>query len=71
MNPEETPPQAQPHPIASTKPTNRDHDVEGQSDGFDAAGAYGAIDGFDDPSMGWARWGVGVCGGGVLGLVLI
>jgi hypothetical protein len=29
--------------------------VEGQSDGFDTPGAYGAIDGFDDPSMGWAR----------------
>ncbi|GBF91185.1 glycosyltransferase [Raphidocelis subcapitata] len=34
----------------------RDSDVEGQSDGFDPAGAYGAIDGFDDPSMGWARY---------------
>ena len=33
----------------------RDSDVEGQSDGFDAPGAYGAIDGVDDPSMGWAR----------------
>lgn len=34
----------------------RDHDVEGQSDGFDPPGAYGAIDGVDDPSMGWARF---------------
>jgi hypothetical protein len=30
--------------------------VEGQTDGFDVQGAYGAIDGVDDPSMGWARW---------------
>ncbi|KAI8462685.1 MAG: nucleotide-diphospho-sugar transferase-domain-containing protein [Monoraphidium minutum] len=34
----------------------RDHDVEGQTDGFDKPGAYGAIDGVDDPSMGWARF---------------
>lgn len=34
---------------------HRDHDVEGQTDGFDNAGAYGAIEGVDDPSMGWAR----------------
>ncbi len=26
------------------------------SDGFDEHTAYGAIDGFDDPSMGWARF---------------
>jgi hypothetical protein len=25
------------------------------SDGFDAPTAYGQIEGFDDPSMGWAR----------------
>mmetsp|Transcript_6937 Transcript_6937/g.11803 ORF Transcript_6937/g.11803 Transcript_6937/m.11803 type:complete len:388 (-) Transcript_6937:991-2154(-) len=34
----------------------RDSDVEGMSDGFDERGAYGAIDGFDDPTMGWARY---------------
>eukprot|EP00878_Enallax_costatus_P041232 GHUV01047837.1.p1 GENE.GHUV01047837.1~~GHUV01047837.1.p1 ORF type:complete len:133 (-),score=20.90 GHUV01047837.1:228-626(-) len=34
----------------------RDHDLEGMSDGFDKPTAYGLIDGFDDPSMGWARW---------------
>jgi hypothetical protein len=33
----------------------RDSDVEGMSDGFDPGTAYGHIDGFDDPSMGWAR----------------
>ena len=26
------------------------------TDGFDDAGAYGFIDGLDDPSMGWARY---------------
>jgi hypothetical protein len=34
----------------------RDHDLEGMSDGFDAPTAYGQIEGFDDPSMGWARF---------------
>ena len=34
----------------------RDSDVEGMTDGFDERTAYGAIDGFDDPSMGWARY---------------
>ena len=34
----------------------RDSDVEGMSDGFDERTAYGFIDGFDDPSMGWARY---------------
>jgi hypothetical protein len=33
----------------------RDSDVEGMSDGFDAATAYGAIDGYEDVSMGWSR----------------
>lgn len=26
------------------------------TDGFDDAGAYGFVDGLDDPSMGWARY---------------
>jgi len=34
----------------------RDHDVEGMTDGFEPRGAYGSIEGFDDPSMGWARF---------------
>lgn len=34
----------------------RDSDVEGMSDGYDERLAYGMIDGFDDPSMGWARY---------------
>lgn len=34
----------------------RDHDVEGMTDGFDERWAYGMIDGFDDPTMGWARF---------------
>uniref|UniRef100_A0A383W2G0 Nucleotide-diphospho-sugar transferase domain-containing protein n=1 Tax=Tetradesmus obliquus TaxID=3088 RepID=A0A383W2G0_TETOB len=34
----------------------RDHDLEGMSDGFDPMTAYGQIEGFDDPSMGWARF---------------
>eukprot|EP00798_Chlamydomonas_sp_ICE-L_P003487 gene3487-13553_t len=34
----------------------RDHDVEGMTDGFDERTAYGSIEGFDDPSMGWARF---------------
>lgn len=33
----------------------RDSDVEGMTDGFDDRTAYGGIEGFDDPSMGWAR----------------
>jgi hypothetical protein len=33
----------------------RDHDVEGMTDGFDAGTAYGVIEGFEDPSMGWSR----------------
>jgi hypothetical protein len=32
----------------------RDSDIEGMSDGFDETTAYGAIEGFDDPSMGCA-----------------
>eukprot|EP00798_Chlamydomonas_sp_ICE-L_P019065 gene19065-25669_t len=34
----------------------RDHDVEGMTDGFDERGAYGSIEGFSDPSMGWAQF---------------
>lgn len=34
----------------------RDSDVEGMTDGFDEPTAYGAIDGIDDPQMGWARY---------------
>mmetsp|Transcript_39767 Transcript_39767/g.88392 ORF Transcript_39767/g.88392 Transcript_39767/m.88392 type:complete len:376 (-) Transcript_39767:607-1734(-) len=34
----------------------RDSDVEGMTDGFDDVTAYGGIEGFDDPSMGWARY---------------
>ncbi|GIL62084.1 hypothetical protein Vafri_16376 [Volvox africanus] len=34
----------------------RDSDVEGMSDGFDERTAYGSIEGFDDPSMGWGRY---------------
>ena len=34
----------------------RDHDVEGMTDGFDGMTAYGQIEGFEDPSMGWSRW---------------
>ncbi|GFH15326.1 glycosyltransferase, partial [Haematococcus lacustris] len=34
----------------------RDSDVEGMTDGFDEPTAYGSIEGFDDPSMGWARF---------------
>ena len=34
----------------------RDSDVEGMTDGYDEQTAYGAIDGIDDPSMGWARY---------------
>ncbi len=34
----------------------RDSDVEGMTDGFDERTAYGGIEGFDDPSMGWARF---------------
>eukprot|EP00882_Tetradesmus_deserticola_P016293 GHRQ01017393.1.p1 GENE.GHRQ01017393.1~~GHRQ01017393.1.p1 ORF type:complete len:275 (+),score=92.25 GHRQ01017393.1:325-1149(+) len=37
------------------KHLHRDHDLEGMSDGFDSATAYGQIEGYDDPSMGWAR----------------
>jgi hypothetical protein len=33
----------------------RDHDVEGMSDGFNADTAYGAIEGYEDASMGWSR----------------
>jgi hypothetical protein len=33
----------------------RDSDVEGMSDGFDGPTAYGAIDGYEDVSMGWSR----------------
>lgn len=36
-------------------PRLRDHDLEGMSDGFDPATAYGAIEGYDDPAMGWSR----------------
>ncbi|GAX77314.1 hypothetical protein CEUSTIGMA_g4760.t1 [Chlamydomonas eustigma] len=34
----------------------RDSDVEGMTDGFDERTAYGSIEGFEDPSMGWARY---------------
>jgi arabinosyltransferase len=34
----------------------RDSDVEGMSDGWDAAKAYGYNDVFDDPAMGWSRY---------------
>jgi hypothetical protein len=34
----------------------RDSDVEGMTDGFDEHTAYGSIEGFEDPSMGWARF---------------
>ncbi|KAG2497438.1 hypothetical protein HYH03_004593 [Edaphochlamys debaryana] len=34
----------------------RDSDIEGQTDGFDEHTAYGSIEGFDDPSMGWGRY---------------
>jgi len=34
----------------------RDSDVEGMTDGFDERTAYGGIEGFDDPSMGWSRY---------------
>jgi arabinosyltransferase len=37
----------------------RDHDVEGMSDGFDDATAYGEIYGIDDESMGWSRYAQG------------
>ncbi|CAK0787073.1 hypothetical protein CVIRNUC_010289 [Coccomyxa viridis] len=37
----------------------RDHDVEGMSDGFDDATAYGNINGIDDPTMGWSRYAQG------------
>jgi hypothetical protein len=33
----------------------RDHDLEGMTDGFDAGTAYGQIEGYEDPSMGWSR----------------
>ncbi|GFR47051.1 hypothetical protein Agub_g8736, partial [Astrephomene gubernaculifera] len=34
----------------------RDSDIEGMTDGFDEHTAYGSIEGFDDPSMGWGRY---------------
>lgn len=34
----------------------RDSDVEGMTDGFEERTAYGTVEGFDDPSMGWARY---------------
>ncbi|CAL5229301.1 g12600 [Coccomyxa viridis] len=37
----------------------RDHDVEGMSDGFDDATAYGHGNGIDDQSMGWSRYAQG------------
>lgn len=39
----------------------RDSDVEGMTDGFDERTAYGTIEGFDDPSMGWARYAQVTC----------
>jgi len=42
-------------PFAGDRLT-RDADVEGMSDGFDDRTAYGYIEGFDDASMGWARY---------------
>ncbi|EIE20571.1 hypothetical protein COCSUDRAFT_37807 [Coccomyxa subellipsoidea C-169] len=38
---------------------HRDHDIEGMSDGFDDATAYGNINGLDDPAMGWSRYAQG------------
>lgn len=35
---------------------HRDSDIEAMSDGFDEDTAYGKIEGFDDPSMGWSRY---------------
>jgi hypothetical protein len=35
---------------------HRDSDVEGMSDGFDPATAYGTIDGYEDVTMGWSRY---------------
>lgn len=34
----------------------RDSDVEGMSDGWDEATAYGAIESYQDKSMGWSQW---------------
>jgi arabinosyltransferase len=34
----------------------RDVDVEGMSDGWDQAKAYGYNDVFDSPEMGWSRY---------------
>lgn len=34
----------------------RDSDIEGMTDGFDEHTAYGSIEGFDDPTMGWGRY---------------
>mmetsp|Transcript_728 Transcript_728/g.1991 ORF Transcript_728/g.1991 Transcript_728/m.1991 type:complete len:392 (-) Transcript_728:462-1637(-) len=34
----------------------RDSDVEGMTDGFDERTAYGSIEGYEDASMGWARF---------------
>lgn len=34
----------------------RDFDLEGMSDGFDERTAYGYIDGYDEPFMGWGRF---------------
>jgi arabinosyltransferase len=34
----------------------RDVDVEGMSDGWDDAKAYGYNDVYDDPAMGWSRY---------------
>ena len=34
----------------------RDADIEGMSDGWDAAKAYGYNDVFDSPEMGWSRY---------------
>jgi len=34
----------------------RDSDIEVMSDGFDDDTAYGKMEGYHDPSMGWAQW---------------
>ena len=46
--------------VCMTPYASRDSDVEGMSDGYDPHTSYGAIDGFYDPSMGWARSVVGI-----------
>jgi hypothetical protein len=49
------PQRALPVTRARTCTRHRDHDLEGMSDGFNAETAYGAIEGYEDASMGWSR----------------